>query len=76
VLDTARLFFDATVALAIMATLAIISGFAAAAITGDRMLVVLAAGCVFTLTGAIVMVRLWRMTQKPVAPLEPGAAHE
>ena len=73
VLDTARLFFDATVGLAIMATLAIISALAAAALTDDRSIVILVGGCVFTLTGAFLMIRLWRMTPKPVAPAEPGA---
>ena len=71
--DTVRLFFDATVALAIMATFAAMSALAAAAATDDRTLVVLAAGCVFALTGAALMVRLWRMTPKPIPRIEPGA---
>ena len=71
--DTVRLFFDATVALAIMATFAAISALAAAAATDDRTLVVLAAGCVFALTGAALMVRLWRMTPKAIPRIEPGA---
>lgn len=72
-LNTVRLLIDATVALAIMATLAAISALAAAAITDDRMLVIMTAGAVFTLAGAVALVRLWRMSQKPVAGLEPGA---
>ena len=72
-LDTVRLFFDATVALAIMATFAAISALAAAAATDDRTLVVLTAGSVFALTGAVLMVRLWRMTPKPIPRIEPGA---
>ena len=71
-LNTVRLYFDATVAVAIMATLGVISGFIAAGLTGDRTLALLAAGAVFGLTGAVLMVRLWRTTQKPVLPLDPG----
>ena len=41
-LSPVRLYIEGTLAVAIMATLAIISGFAAAAITGDRTLVMLA----------------------------------
>ncbi len=35
--STARIYFDATVALAIMATLGVIAGFVAIAATGDRL---------------------------------------
>ena len=69
--NTVRLYFDATVAVAIMATLGVISGFVAAGLTGDRILALLVAGAVFVLTGAVLMVRLWRTMHKPALPLDP-----
>lgn len=72
-LSTVRLFFDATISVALMATFAIIAGFAAAAITSDRTLIVVTACSVFTLAGAVLLVRLWRTTHAPASPAEPGA---
>lgn len=69
-LDTVRLYFEATVAVAIMAMLAIISGFAAAGLTGDRRLAFLVPAAAFLLTGIVLTVRLWRMTRAPIPPLE------
>ena len=70
-LDTARLYFDATVALAIMATLGVIAGFVAFAVTGERTLAILATGTVFALTGMLLTIRLWRITRNP-PPAEPA----
>ena len=68
-LGTARLFFDVTVALAIMATFGVIAGFIAFAATGERIAAFLVTLAVFTLTGSALMVRLWRQTRKPaIAP--------
>jgi hypothetical protein len=67
--STARVYFDATVALAIMATLGIIAGFVAFAATGDRVLALSATFAVFALAGIVAMIRLWRST-RTAAPLE------
>ena len=69
-LDTVRLYFEATLAVAIMAILAIISGFAAAGLTGDRRLAFLVAAVAFVLTGIVLTMRLWRMTRMPITPPE------
>jgi len=71
-LDTVRLYLDATLAVAFMAVLGIISGLIADGVTGDRVLALIVAGAVFLLTGAILIVRLWRITQRPALPLDPG----
>ena len=68
-LSTARVYLDATVALAIMATLGVIAGFVAIAATGDRMLAFSATVAVFILAGIVALVRLWRSTRNP-APSE------
>jgi len=70
--DTIRRYVDATVAVAVMALLGIMSGVVAAGLTGDSKLTVLAAVVAFVLTGVVLMVRLWRMTRRPVLP--PGPA--
>jgi uncharacterized membrane protein (UPF0136 family) len=70
-LNTVRLYFDAALAVAIMATFGAIMGFAAGAITGDRTTVITATATGFILTGIVLAVRLWRTTRKPV-PLNPG----
>ena len=67
--STARIYFDATVALAIMATLGVIAGFVAIAATGDRLLAFSATLAVFVLAGVVALVRLWRSTREP-APSE------
>lgn len=72
-LDSLRLYFDATLAVAIMAVAAILSGFVAAAATGDRTFVILTTIAGFVLTGAVLVFRLWRMTRKAALPLDPGA---
>jgi hypothetical protein len=66
--DTIRLYFDATLAVAIMAALAIIAGFVAAALTDDRALILVTVAAVFALTGAALFVRLWLMTHNPDTP--------
>ena len=71
--DTIRLYLDAALAVGIMVAFGAIAGFLAAAITGDRTLVIATTATVFALTGAALTVRLWRLTRKPAAPLDPGA---
>ena len=70
-LDTVRLYFEATVEVAIMAMFAIISGFVSAGLTGDRRLAFLVAAVAFVLTGIVLTVRLWHMTRTPIPPPEP-----
>jgi hypothetical protein len=67
--STARIYFDATVALAIMATLGVIAGFIAFAATGDRALALSATLAVGALAGIVAVIRLWRSTREP-APSE------
>ena len=71
-LSTARLYLDTMLAVAIMAALGVIAGFAAAAITGDRAIVIGTISTVFVLTGAVIVFRFWRMTKTPEPPLGPG----
>jgi hypothetical protein len=66
--STARVYFDATVALATMATLGVIAGFVAIAATGDRPLALSVTAAVFVLAGVVSTVRLWRSTRKPAQP--------
>ncbi len=70
-LDTIRLYFDATLAVAIMVTLGVIAGFVAAALTDDRALILATVIVVFGLTGAALLVRLWLMMHRPAAPQNP-----
>jgi len=68
-----RLYLEATVAVAIMAVLGVVAAFIAAAITGDRTLVIAAAAAAFLISGAVLMVRLWRLPRKAALPLDPDA---
>lgn len=61
--STIRLYVDASYAIAVMATVGIISGFAAAGITGDTQRGLQVALAMFAVTGALLTVRLWRMTR-------------
>ena len=74
--STARVYFDATVALAIMATFGVIAGFVAIAATGDRMLALSATLAAFVLAGIVAVIRLWRSMREPMRPTKPGAAAE
>jgi hypothetical protein len=70
-LDTVRLYVDATLAVAIMVTFSVISGIIATALTDDRMLVLATIAAVFALTGMGLLLRLWLVTPKPLAPRRP-----
>jgi hypothetical protein len=69
-IDTLRLYFDATLAVAVMFTLSVVAAFIAAAVTEDRTIVALTAGAVFSLTGAVLVVRLWLMIRRPALPVD------
>ena len=67
---TVRIVIETVVAMAIMATLATIAGFAAGAITGDWTLVMVTAGVVFVLTGLVLAFQLWRMIKVQAVPVD------
>ncbi len=67
---TVRIVMETVVAMAIMATLAAIAGFAAGAIGGDWTLVMVTAGAVFVLTGLVLAFRLWRMINVQAVPVD------
>jgi hypothetical protein len=64
--DTLRLFADAALAIAIMATFSVITGFLAAAVSGDRTAVLVTMAVVFVSTGIVLLFRMWLQTPKPV----------
>ena len=55
---------DASYALAVMAIVGIVSGFAVAGITGNTERGVQVALAMFAVTGALLTVRLWRLTRR------------
>jgi hypothetical protein len=70
-LGPVRLYIEGALAIAIMATLAVISGFVAAAISGNRMLALATTALVFVLTGVVLALRLRRMARAaPAVALE------
>jgi hypothetical protein len=73
VLDAVHLYFEGTAAAISMVALGAISGLATLALSSDQRLALLAAAGAFMLTGIVLMVRLWRMTQAPAPPTEPPA---
>jgi hypothetical protein len=75
--STLRLYMDASYALAVMALVGIVSGFATAAITGNTERGVQVALAMFAVTGAVLTVRLWRLTRRggqPVTSTPPDAS--
>ena len=58
-MSTARLYFEAVIAIMIMLALSVISGFLAAAVTEDRTAVLATMAVVFVATGAILLLRVW-----------------
>jgi membrane protein implicated in regulation of membrane protease activity len=59
-----RLYMDAVYAIAVKATAGIISGFATAAITSASSRSLQAGLMLFAIVGALLTIRLWRMTRK------------
>jgi hypothetical protein len=72
-LDTLRLYLEATMAVAVMVLLGIIFGLATIALTGDAQLASLVAGVAFVLAGVVLGARLWRMNRTPIPPAAPPA---
>ena len=65
---TLRLFIDASYAVALMAFVGIAAGFVTATITGDTQRSLQIAIGMFALTGALLTIRLWRMTRAVGSP--------
>jgi hypothetical protein len=72
-LNRMRVFVDAALAIAIMLVLSIISGFLAAAVTGDRATVVATMGAAFVIAGGGLLLRVWLLAPKPGALSKPEA---
>ena len=68
--STIRLYYDAGIAVALMAVVAIICGFVASVITGGSPPNFPVAAIAFVLTGAVLFFRLWRNSLPPALP--PG----
>ena len=68
--STIRLYYDAVIAVALMAVVAIICGFVASVITGGSPPNFPVAAIAFVLTGTVLFLRLWRSSQPPALP--PG----
>jgi hypothetical protein len=60
---------DAAVAVATMLVLSVISGFLAAAVTGDRTLAMTTMDTVFSLIAAERLLRVWLFSPKPVSSI-------
>jgi FtsH-binding integral membrane protein len=67
-LTTVQVYVEATIAIAIMITLGIITGFVAAGVTGDRMFSFGAGFIMLAVSGALLVIRLWHMTRMPLVP--------
>jgi hypothetical protein len=68
VITTIRLYYDAVIAVALMAVVAIICGSVAAVITGGSPPNLPVAAIAFLLTGAFLFSRLWRDSRRPPVP--------
>jgi hypothetical protein len=70
---TFRLFFDASYAIALMALVGILSGFATAGLTGDSQRSLQVAIAMFAVTGALLAIHLWRITRaSALPPVDPA----
>ena len=67
--STLRLYYEAFIAIALMAVVAIICGFIAAAIIGGSPPNFPVAALAFLVTGAFLLFRLWRNSHPSALPL-------
>ena len=74
--STVRLFVDASYAIAIMALVGVVAGFATAGITSDTERSLQVGLAMFVLTGAVLTVRLWRITRRSDLPQAEAATPE
>ena len=65
-LSTAQVYVEATIGIALMVTIGIITGFIAAGVTEDKVFSFGAGFFMLAVSGAVLVVRLWRMTRTPV----------
>ena len=65
-LSTVQVYIEATIAVALMVTIGIITGFIAAGVTEDRVFGFSAGFVMIAVSGAVLFIRLWRMTRKPL----------
>jgi hypothetical protein len=63
-LTTVQVYIEALIAFALMSTFSITAGFIAAGVTGERTFGFAAAFVIFTTSGAVLAVRLWRMANR------------
>jgi hypothetical protein len=71
--STLRLYMDAFYAVTVMASVGIVSGFATALFTGSTERGLQAALAMFAVTGALLIVRLWRVTRNAKATADSVA---
>ena len=71
--STLRLYMDASYAFAIMATVGIISGFTTALFTSDTERSLQVGLAIFAVTGALLLIRLWRVTRRAEAQGDTAA---
>ena len=67
--STLRLYYDAVIAVALMAVVAIVCGFIAAVITGDSSPNFPVAAIALLLIGAFIFLRLWSKSRTSALPL-------
>ena len=67
-LTTAQVCVEAAIATAIMVTLGTITAFITAGVTGDRMFSFGAGFIMLAVSGALLAIRLWHMTRRPLLP--------
>jgi hypothetical protein len=63
--NTVHLYVDAVIAVLIMLTLSVISGFLTAIVTEDRIAIMITMAVVFVATGALLWLRLWLSSPQP-----------
>jgi hypothetical protein len=69
VVTTLRLYYDAVIAVALMAVVAIVWGFIAGLITGDSSPNFPVAAIALLLMGAFIFLHLWSMSRTSALPL-------
>ena len=63
-LSTVQVYVEATIAMALMVTIGLITGFIVAGITGDRAFSFGAGLVMLAVSGSVLAIRLWRMSRK------------
>lgn len=67
-MNTIQLYVDVVIAVSIMLTLSVISGFLTAGVTEDRIAIMITMAVVFVATGVIFLLRLWLLSPQPTGP--------